>query len=70
LPDGVGAAEVCSQDEMSRRAHPPRQFGAEVRVRDADERLGALSQPQNVAVHHAVLGHDPVHVAAGGHIVT
>ena len=42
------------------------QLAAEVGMRDRDERLRPLAQRQTEQVDRAVLGDDPVHVAAGG----
>jgi len=40
------------------------EFAAKVRVRDRDQRLGALPEALAPQVHRAVLRHDPVHVSA------
>ena len=42
------------------------QLGADVGMRDRDERLAALAQRHAVQVDRAVLGDDPVHVTARG----
>ena len=41
------------------------QLAAEIRMSNADERVGPLAQRQAEEVHRAVFGDHPVHVATG-----
>ena len=60
-PPGFGAR---SRHEVPDRGEVAAQLPPEVGVRDRGQRLAALAQREPVQVHRAVLGDDPVHVAA------
>src|SRR3972149_7870837 len=53
--------------EMSQLRDVTAQFGANIRMRHADQQLGALAQRLAMQVDGAVFRHDPVDVPAGGH---